>query len=84
MIYAVVRYTVSQYLQSGIVALFGPEAAGVAGRNAENNPRVEKPSKSDAILNLFRINTNYYSNSDSASAQAKPKEETTVKPPAEG
>lgn len=74
LVYVVFRYALSQYLQKGIVALFGPQASTGANRNGENNPRVEKPSKSDAILNLFRINTNYYSNSESAPALDKPKE----------
>lgn len=58
--YVAVRFPISLYLTWGIAPPRPPNNAMRRPRR-DNQPRVEKPSQADSVLNLFRINTNYFS-----------------------
>lgn len=68
-IYVFVRMTLCFWLTYGLTpAQLNRNLQGAA--RSDNQPKVEKPGNASAVLNLFRINTNYFSAQAASTGEA--------------
>lgn len=70
-IYIMVRMFLCFYLTFGIapIQINRNRNRGATGQGQDHQPKVEKPSGASAVLNLFRINTNYFSSKEKPLAE---------------